>query len=65
MDMFFKMIGPQLPIMLANSWEHAAQIIFTLKANPEVYEQYRTQLLNAWEVCKANAKKAVRDAFEL
>ena len=65
MEMFFKMIGPQIPIMLANSWEHAGQIIFTLKANPEVYEQYRTQLLNAWEVCKANSKKAVRDAFEL
>jgi hypothetical protein len=64
MELFFKFIGPKLPLLLANSWTHAAEIIYTLKAHPELYEQYRTQILGAWEVCKKDTRELVKRTFD-
>jgi len=64
MELFFKFIGPKLPLLLANSWTHAAQLIYTLKAQPEMYEQYRGQILAAWEVCKKDARDSVKRVFD-
>ena len=58
-------LGQWLPLLSVTSWENAAQVIYTLKSKPEVYEQYRAQLLVAWEVMKADARKAVREAFQV
>jgi hypothetical protein len=64
-DAFFAWLGQWLPLLAVSSWQNAAEIIFTLKSKPEVYEQYRAQLLVAWEVMKADARKAVREAFQV
>jgi len=64
MELFFKFIGPKLPLLLANSWTNAAQLIYTLKAQPEMYEQYRGQILAAWEVCKKDARDSVKRVFD-
>jgi GR25 family glycosyltransferase involved in LPS biosynthesis len=64
-DAFFTWLGRWLPLLAASSWQNAAEIIFTLKSKPEVYEQYRSQLMIAWEVMKGDARKAVREAFQV
>jgi GR25 family glycosyltransferase involved in LPS biosynthesis len=59
MEDYFAFIGRYLPLMLATSWEHAAQLIYTLRKEPEIYEKYRLQLLEAWENCKLHTKRSV------
>jgi len=44
---------------VANSWEHAAQLVYTLKQQPEVYEKYRAGVLSGWENMKNKAKADV------
>jgi hypothetical protein len=65
MDDYFTFIGRYLPLLLAKSWEHAAQLIHTLKSEPEIYEKYRLQLLEAWENCKLHTKKTVSKILDL
>ena len=64
-EAFFVWLTRWLPLLGASSWQNAAEIIYTLKSKPEVYEQYRSQLMIAWEVMKGDAKKAVREGFGL
>jgi hypothetical protein len=64
-EAFFAWLSSQLPLLEAKDWGHAASLIYTLKAKPEVYETYRTQLLLAWERMKATARMAVREAFQV
>lgn len=61
---FLQLIGRYLPIMVCDNWGHAAQLIFTLIKNVELYEQYRNSLLNAWEQCKAHVKETVLRVFK-
>jgi hypothetical protein len=65
MEDYFTFIGRYLPLMLATSWEHAAQLIYTLKSQPELYEKYRLQLLEAWENCKLHTKTTVKKILSL
>jgi len=65
MEDYFTFIGRHLPLMLATSWEHAAQLIYTLKSQPELYEKYRLQLLEAWENCKLETKATVKKILSL
>jgi hypothetical protein len=46
--------------MVANNWEHAAQLVYTLKQQPEVYEKYRAGVLAGWESMKKKAKEDIR-----
>ena len=57
---FLKFVASYFQIMVANSWEHAAQLVYTLKQQPEVYEKYRNGVLAGWESMKAKAKEDVR-----
>ena len=54
-----------LPLLLADNWSHAAQLVFALKSKPDVYEQYRLQLLNAWELMKHDVKGVVKSVFRV
>ena len=60
-EAFLQWFVGQLPLLVADNWNHAAQLIHTLKEKPEVYEQYRNQLLAGWEAmkkrCEEGAKK--------
>ena len=57
---FLKYISQHIQIMPADSWAHAAQLIYTLKAQPEVYEKYRASLLIGWENLKNKTKDSIR-----
>ena len=65
MEDYFTFIGRYLPLMLATSWEHAAQLVYTLRNQPELYEKYRLQLLEAWENCKLHTKNSIAKVFAL
>ena len=65
MEDYFTFIGRHLPLMLATSWEHAAQLMYTLRNQPEIYEKYRLQLLVAWENCKLQTKESIAKVFAL
>lgn len=65
MEDYFTFIGRYLPLMLATSWEHAAQLVYTLRSQPEMYEKYRLQLLEAWENCKIHTKTSVTKVLAL
>jgi GR25 family glycosyltransferase involved in LPS biosynthesis len=56
-------LGKWLPLIVADNWVHAAQIIYTLKSKPEIYEQYRVQVLTAWEKCKRDVKESIKKVF--
>jgi hypothetical protein len=58
---FLKFISQYIQIMPADSWLHAAQLIYTLKAQPEVYEKYRANLLIGWENLKNKTRDSIRD----
>ena len=62
---YLRFLQRWLPLLLAENWEHAAQLIFTLKSKPEVYEQYRNQLLNAWENMKADVRNIVKKVYHV
>ena len=57
---FLRYISEHIQIMPAESWTHAAQLIYTLKAQPEVYEKYRASLLIGWENLKNKTKDSIR-----
>jgi GR25 family glycosyltransferase involved in LPS biosynthesis len=61
---FLKYISQHIQIMPAESWQHAAQLIYTLKAQPEVYEKYRVSLLIGWENLKNKTKESIRELLK-
>jgi len=60
---FLKYISQHIQIMPAESWQHAAQLIYTLKAQPEVYEKYRASLLIGWENLKNKTRDSIKNMF--
>jgi len=56
MEKLLEWWSPYMKILPCESWLHAAQLIFTLKEKPEVYEQYRAQLLHGWIRMKTDMK---------
>jgi len=54
-----------LPLLVAENWGHAAQLVYTLKSKPEAYEQYRTNLLNAWENMKNDIRGFVKVVYRV
>jgi hypothetical protein len=65
MDEYMKFLSRWLPLLVADGWPHAAQLIHTLKAKPDVYEQYRNQLLGAWENMRTDVRKYARSVFKI
>jgi glycosyl transferase family 25 len=63
-EQFLQLIGRYFPLMVCDNWEHAAQLIFTLMKNVELYEQYRNSLLAAWEQCKEHVRYTVMRVFK-
>jgi hypothetical protein len=63
-EAFLKFVGSHFQMMVANNWEHAAQLVYTLKQQPEVYEKYRNGILAGWEEMKRKAKENVRNLLE-
>ena len=64
-DAWLAFLGKYIPLMVAGSWEHAAQIVHTLRAKPEVYEQFRTHVLAKWMESKEGVKGDVRKVLGL
>jgi hypothetical protein len=64
-DPYFQMLAKWLPLLVANDWKHAADLIYTLRARPEVYEQVRGQVLEGWERMKAHVKGRVKQVFRV
>jgi hypothetical protein len=62
-EAFLKYVSQWMQLIVANNWEHAAQVIYTLKTQPEVYEKYRAGLLMGWENMKNAAKDGVKGVF--
>jgi len=58
-EAFLKYVTSHFQIMIANSWQHAAELVYTLKQQPEVYEKYRLGILMGWEGMKKKAKDDV------
>ena len=65
MEGYLSYLGRWLPLLVANDWQHAAGIIHTLRMKPEVYEQYRMQVLHGWEKMKADTRQAVRSVWKV
>ena len=63
MGKFLGWLGSKLPLIVGSDWTHAANIIHTLRAKPEVYEEYRNNLLAAWENQKTKVKGDVVRVF--
>ncbi len=59
MEKLLEWWSPYIKVLPCEDWNHAAQLIFTLKEKPEVYEQYRAQLLDGW----IRMKTSVKDMF--
>ena len=64
-DAWLAFLGKYIPLMVAGSWEHAAQIVHTLRAKPEVYEQFRSHVLAKWMESKEGVKGNVRRVLGL
>ena len=63
-ESFLKFVASHFQIMVANNWEHAAQLVYTLKQQPEVYEKYRNGVLAGWEGMKAKSKENIRNLLQ-
>jgi hypothetical protein len=64
MEPLFKQLGTRLPLLVAENWEQAAAIIYTLKTQqPEMFEKIRDQTLNAWVAWKQEIHATVRKIF--
>ena len=64
-DAWLAFLGKYIPLLVAGSWEHAAEIVHTLRAKPEVYEQFRSQVLEKWMESKEGVKADVRRVLGL
>jgi GR25 family glycosyltransferase involved in LPS biosynthesis len=64
-DAWLAFLGKYIPLLVAGSWEHAAQIVHTLRAKPEVYEQFRSHVLAKWMESKEGVKGNVRRVLGL
>ena len=64
-DAWLAFLGKYIPLMVAGSWEHAAQIVHTLREKPEVYEQFRSHVLAKWMESKEGVKGNVRKVLGL
>jgi thiol-disulfide isomerase/thioredoxin len=65
MDAYIQMLSRWFPLLIAQNWHHAAQIIYTMRAKPEVYEQYRDTLLLAWEKAKLEVASYIRTVYRV
>ena len=54
-----------LPLRVSASWEQAAQMMTSLIAQPALYASYQRQLAVGWRDMKADARDAVRQAFQV
>jgi len=64
-EVYLQYLQKWLPLLTADNWGHAAQLIFTLKNTPEVYEQYRNHILNAWENMKNDVRGFVKGVYRV
>lgn len=65
MEGIIELLGKWIPFLLADSWQHAAGLIHTLRDKPEVYERYRNTVLSGWENCKKDVKGWVKEVLGL
>jgi hypothetical protein len=63
MELYLEYLGRWLPLLIAENWQHATQIVNILRQNPEIYEQYRTTLLDAWEKMKNDLQTKARAVY--
>jgi hypothetical protein len=61
----FRFLGKWMPLIVTESWQAAGLLIHTLRTKPEVYEQYRIQILSGWEKCKKEVKAGVLEVFQV
>jgi hypothetical protein len=64
-EAYLNYLSQFFPLLVVNDWNQAAQLIYTLKAQPEKYEQYRAQLLMSWQKLKADVKGWIKQVYAL
>jgi hypothetical protein len=62
-EKYLAALGKHLPILVASDWNHAANVMHTLREKPEVYEQFREQVLSRWMAYKEELKRDVAKAL--
>jgi hypothetical protein len=50
---------------VGQNWDHAAQLVQVFKDKPDIYEDYRSHLLTAWEAFKAEIKDNIHKVFQV
>ncbi len=65
MEHMLEWLSPYMKVLPCENWQHAAQLIYTLKEKPEVYEGYRAQLIHGWIRIKKEMKEKVHEVFHL
>jgi alpha(1,3/1,4) fucosyltransferase len=65
MEKYLEELGKMIPILVATDWNHAANLMHTLRAKPEVYEQYRDHILASWLAAKERVKGDIVRVFGL
>lgn len=54
-----------LTLLHCDSWTHAAQLILTLKAKPEVYKQYHERVMEGWKAMRNEVKQWVKTIYNI
>jgi hypothetical protein len=62
-EAYLQYLNRWLPLLVAESWDHAAGLIHTLRSKVEVYEQYRMNILVAWDKMKEDLRAKVKVAY--
>jgi GR25 family glycosyltransferase involved in LPS biosynthesis len=65
MEKYLAYLGRWIQLLTADNWQHAAQLIYSLRMQPELYEKYRIQVLSQWERLKGDVRRAVLEVFEV
>ena len=60
---YLEYLNKHLPLLVGQNWTHAAQLVHVFKDKPDIYEDYRSHLLTAWETFKADIKNDVKTVF--
>jgi hypothetical protein len=62
---FTDFITSFLPLKVFDSWDDAALIAFAMSNNKTKFNDYRTNVLNAWAKCKKQIASNVKTLFHL
>lgn len=62
-EAYLQYLNRWLPLLVAENWDHAAGLVHTLRSKVEVYEQYRMNILVAWDKMKEDLRAKIKVAY--